>query len=166
MSRKHQDDDRQLAVELAETMLAAVAPDEVSILPEVSDEYFADPEGSIRGAREESLGFGVELAMLAPFAIAVATEVVKFLLQLAKDALGPQVQSGFAAWVRRTFPGSAKAAAPAAATPTLTRDQLQLVRGVAYAKAQALGLNEDQANSLADAVVGGTALAGPAAPSP
>ena len=42
MSREHQDDDRQLAVELAETMLAAVAPDEVSILPEVSGEYFAD----------------------------------------------------------------------------------------------------------------------------
>jgi hypothetical protein len=168
MGQEHQDDDQRLAVELAETMLATVAPEEVTILPEVSEEYFNDPEGSLKGAREESLGFGVELALLAPFAIAVAMEVVKFLLQLAKDALGPQVQSGFAAWVRRTFPGSAKATAPtAAAAPSpLTREQLQMVRGVAYAKAQALGLNEQQAGSLADAVVGGAALAGPGATSP
>jgi hypothetical protein len=171
MSRDHED--RELAVELAASMLATVAPEEVSILPEVSDEYFADPDRALRAAREESLGFGIELAMLAPFAIAVATEVVKFLLGLAKDALGPQVQSGVAEWVRRRFPNMTKPPAPAAqpaataaAPATLTREQLQMVHGVALAKAQALGLDERQATSLADAVVGGAALAGPAAPSP
>lgn len=166
MSQVPQDDDRQLVVELAEKMLTSVAPEEVSILPDVSADYFQDPEGSVRGAREESLGFGAELAMLAPFALAVATEVVKFLLQLAKDALGPQVQTGFAAWVRRTFPGKTSGVAAAAPAAALTRDQLQMVHDLAYSKAEALGLDAQQATALADAVVGGAALADPPPASP
>lgn len=159
MTQPMQDDDRRLVVEMAEAMLLNVAPEEVSILPEVSGEFFEDPQRAVRGAREESLGFGVELALLAPFALAVAMEVVKFLLQLAREALGPQVQSGFAAWVRRVFPKAGKGPAQAVVATSLSREQLQKVRQVAYDKAQELGLDEDHAASLADSVIGGVVLA-------
>ncbi len=150
--------DRELALELTESVLTRLAPEEVLILPDISQEFFDDPERSVARAREETLGFGADVALLAPFALSVAIEVVKFLLSLAKDALGPEVKSGLAAWVRRVVPGRGTRPAQADPAPALTREQLVLVRQVAYSRAHDLGLDDDRAATLADAVVGGVLL--------
>lgn len=150
-------DDRQLVIGLTEAILNQLAPDELDILPEVSDEFFDNPERTLKAAKEESLGFGIELALLAPFALSVAMEVVKFLLSMAKDAVGPDVKTVVSGWLRRVFPGL-KAGQPSPTVP-LSREQLQLVRDVAYARARDLGVEEPQAVALADAVIGGIALA-------
>ena len=137
-------DDRQLVTGLTEAILDQLAPDELEILPEVSDEFFENPERALKAAKEESVGFGVELALLAPFALSVAMEVVKFLLSLAKDAVGPDVKTVVSGWLRRVFPGmSLKAGQPSPTVP-LSRQQLQLVRDVAYARARGIWVSRSR----------------------
>ncbi len=138
-------EDRALTIDIAKLALENLAPDELAILPEVADDFFRHPDQATRNAREESLGFGIELALLTPFVLSVTVEVVKFLLQLVRDKIA-----------------SAKASATATALPPLTAEQLQAVRGMAFEKASGLGMGAPQATSLADAVVGGLLALKPA----
>src|SRR5687767_4004592 len=73
-------EDRALTIDIAKLALEKLAPDELAILPEVADDFFRHPDQVTRNAREESLGFGIELALLTPFVLSVTVEVVKFLL--------------------------------------------------------------------------------------
>jgi hypothetical protein len=152
-------DDQQsldLQVELTAAVLAQKAPDELVLLEETSAEFFDDPEAALSPAREESVGFGVEIVFLTPFILAIARPVVDFLLELAAEATQDAVKPSAVAWVRKLFRLEQDQAGPAAA---LTADQLRTVRQIAYSKAQALGLEEGRAAELADAIAGGTLAA-------
>jgi hypothetical protein len=161
------DTDRDLLEELARTILEHSAPEELVIFEETSEEYFRDPEGVLHPARrDEALGFGLDLALLTPYVLAVATPVLTFLLQTvtaaAKEEATPRVRE----LVRRLFnrgggegtaggPGEDGGDAPVA----LTGEQARQVREVALARATDLGLPAEQARLLADSVVGGLVVA-------
>lgn len=61
-------------------MLEQAAPEELVILDDTAREYFADPLASLDPKRrDEPLGFGVDVALLGPYVLAVAGPVVTHL---------------------------------------------------------------------------------------
>jgi hypothetical protein len=148
--------DRALITELAFYVVESVAPEELPTLPLVTEEYFTDSAATLHTpGRDHPLGFGMDLALVGPYALALATPVVHFLLSMAadvardlgKDAAKPVVRD----LVRRMFHRDDD---PADADPIhLTPAQTQWVRGSSYQNARALGLADEQAQLLADALV-------------
>ncbi len=153
------DGHRPVVEELARLVLEQAAPEELVLFEETSAEYFADPERTLDpGRRDEALGFGLELAMLTPYVLAVATSCLGFLARtIAETATSettkPVIGDLLDRLVRRKKP-------LAGTTPMLTTDQAAGVREVAFGRAKDLGLSEERARLLADAVVGGLHVAG------
>ena len=159
--------DRALVEEFAQAVLAEVAPEELAIFSDTAEEYFADPDAVLNPARrDEAVGFGLDLALLTPYVLAVATPVLTFLAQTVLAAVKEESKPVIADLVRRLFrraaPGSDAgpgSPAPEAGPVALTPAQAGQVREVALARASDLGLPPEQARLLADSVVGGLAVA-------
>jgi hypothetical protein len=158
---QHGEADRQLVVDLAAAVLNRTAPEEVVLLDETSQEYFENPAAVLDPAqRDESVGFGVELALLTPYVLAIVTPVINFLLNIAVDAVKGEVRPNIVAWVRRVIRKSPDEPANQAGSPAaLTPEQVRTVREIAYQRARDIGVDETQANLLADAVAGGVLVA-------
>lgn len=147
--------DRELITALTAAALDRAAPDELVVLDDTAEEYFADPAALLhpRG-RDEAVGFGVEIALITPYLLAVASPVVKFLLDTvtgaAQDAAKPVVVRVARRLIRggRPDPG-------AGAVPPLSADQVRYAREIAFGQARRLGLAEAQSALLADAIAGG-----------
>jgi hypothetical protein len=151
--------DQQLATELAELVLAQVAPEELVILDDTAWDYFADPRATLDPRRrDEPLGFGVDVTLVCPYVLAVAGPVVTYLGSLVADGVHDAATSVIADRVRRLFrrPVSGYAASIAGAAPevALTPEQGRRIRGTTLERARALGLPDAQAGVLADAIVG------------
>jgi hypothetical protein len=147
------DPDRELTMLLTAAALDRAAPEELLVLDDTAAEFFADPQALLHPKRrDEDVGFGVEVGLLAPYLLAVAGVVVNFLLDTvtgaAQDAAKPMVTRA----VRRLIRGADDDAGRAAA---LTADQVRQVRAIAYDQARRLGLPDEQGALLADAVAGG-----------
>jgi len=165
-------DDRSLTVELTGLVLRSEAPDELVLLDAASEEYFEDPQAALAaGPRDEALGFGLELALLTPYVLSIASAVVQVLVEVAKGVLGEAAKKELTphvvTWVRRVMrrdeAPAAVAPAPegdAGTPPALSREQAQVVHDLAHRRAIDLGLDEAHAGLLADAVVGGLVVAG------
>lgn len=153
--------DRDLVEDLARAALERVAPEELVVFDDTAEEYFADPEAVLNPVRrDEAVGFGLDLALLTPYLLAVATPVLTFLLQTVADATKQEATPVVAGWVRRLLrrPDPEADRDPAEDAPALSRDQADQVRAVALARATDLGLPEPQARLLADSLVGGLAV--------
>jgi hypothetical protein len=149
--------ENELVAELARLALEEAAPEELVLFPETAEEYFQDPQAVLDPERrDEALGFGLDIAMLTPYVLAVATPVIRFLVSTVAEAVGEEAKPLVVRIVRRLFRRSdpASKAAGEAQTP-LSSDQARQVRELAYQRAKGLGLDEDRAALLADAVVGG-----------
>ena len=137
--------------ELAELALERLAPEELAVLPETAEEYFRDPQSVLAPRRrDEAIGFGLDLALLTPYVLAVATPVLGVLGAIAQQTL----EDSSARMIRRLFrrgdtPGD---------SPALTAIQAQQVRDVAIEHARTLGLDDGCAALLADSIVGGLAV--------
>lgn len=157
-------DEQDLVCLLAERVLEMTAPEELVIFDETAQEYFADPRGVLEaGGRDELVGSGVELALLTPYILAVVTPVIQVLVSMVGEAVRKERQSSVTAFVRRMIgreggdpPGSS--AEKAATASPLTQKQVIRVRQVALDRARLLGLPEDRATLLADAIVGGISI--------
>jgi hypothetical protein len=148
--------ENELVAELARLALEQAAPEELVLFQETAEDYVRDPQAVLDPGRDEPLGFGLELAMLTPYVLAVATPVIRFLASTVADAAGEEVKPLVARIVRRLFrrPDPASEATEPA-PPPLSTDQARRVREIAYRRAKGLGLDEDRAVLLADSVVGG-----------
>jgi hypothetical protein len=154
--------DEALVRDLARKVLREAAPEELSLLRPASERYFADPEKALRKRRQEQelLGFGGEavVALLTPIVLTVATEVLTHLAtEFARDA-GSRGVATIRAALRRMF----RLEPPSIGTdssdvPSITPEQLGMVRQRAFDRAVALDLPETKANLLADALVGSLA---------
>lgn len=147
--------ERELITTLTAAALDRVAPEELLVLDETAAEYFADPRALLSAkGRDEDVGFGVEIGLIAPLLLAVATPVVKFLLDTvagaAQDAAKPVVIGA----VRRLIRWSGLGADDHRPVP-LTAEQVRQARAIAYDQARRLGLPEQQCVLLADSVAGG-----------
>jgi hypothetical protein len=157
--------ERNLAGELAQAALQLVAPEELALFEETETEYFRNPDGYWHTKRrDETVGFGIELALLTPYVLGVGIPVVRFLATVVADALRDelhdQLEQAITAMVRRLF---RRADPPGAYGPeepehgpavVLTADQGREVRRIALLQARRFGLDEAQASLLADAFAG------------
>jgi hypothetical protein len=138
--------DRARIVELARTAVTELAPEELPVFDPVSERCARDPERglAIGRARDDILGFGVDVALplLTPVAVAVAAEVLR------------EVAVRTAAARRRRARSVVEGPAP-----RLTPEQLAEIHAVALRKARAARLSEPRATALADAVVAALAIA-------
>ena len=153
--------DRALVDEFAQQVLLDAAPEELAIFEETAEEFHRDPDGVLTArGKDEAVGFGLDVALLTPYVLAVATSALSFLLSTVSDAAKAEARPVVADLVRRLFrrkgaPGDPDQATTGPAPVTLTADQVRQVREIAFARAADLGLGEDKSRLLADAVVGG-----------
>jgi hypothetical protein len=125
--------------------------EELVVFDETAEEYFRDPQAVLDPKRrDEAVGFGLELALLTPYVLAVVTPVMKFLLESASEAVQSEAKGAITSAVRRLLRRDAPADTPAA----LSDEQLKSVRELAYTKARAVGVEEPKAAVIADAVIG------------
>lgn len=153
--------EHELVAELARLALEHAAPEELVLFQDNAREYFKDPQAALsRDGRDEALGFGLDLAILTPYALAVAASVIRFLASTVGEAVGQESKPLVTRIVRRLLrrPDPASGATDEAPSPPLTADQTRQVHEIAYQRAKRLGLDEDQATLLADSVVGGLVL--------
>ena len=161
------DEARALASELAALSLEDAAPEELVLFPEVEEEFHRDPEALLRArGRDEAVGFGLDVAMLTPYALAVVVPVIQFLASVVQDAAKEEVRTSVSDAIRRLFKRGPKVDADGAAddaaagqTPpapalALTPDQARTVRQTAFDQARGLGVDETRAGLLADSLVG------------
>ncbi|POX53028.1 hypothetical protein C3488_06790 [Streptomyces sp. Ru72] len=168
--------------ELAREAVRRLAPEELAFFDETADAYFEDPARASRKARPEPLGIGIEaivVSTLTAFALPVAATVAG---NIATDVMREERRRGW--WRRRgaradertdgdaggapdsrsagdsagaadnpfAAPGTARLVAAGAgeAGPA----DFELLRRVAHDRGVALGLPPDQAQLLADAILG------------
>ncbi|MFJ5958832.1 hypothetical protein ACIQC5_23070 [Paenarthrobacter sp. NPDC092416] len=152
-ARSGQEDEHALSASLARRALERAAPDELMFFDDAAAEYFADRGKALSaGKRDETLGFGIELALLAPFALAVAEYVVGLIGDLVADAVKDVANPRIAAVLSKLMP--ATSSKDVATGQDLTREQRQRVYEAAVAEGQRLGLETSTATLLAHAVVG------------
>jgi hypothetical protein len=154
--------ERVLVKDLAEAVLGQAAPEELVLFDETAQEYFDDPDQVLHArSRDEPVGFGLELALLTPYVLAVVGPVVTFLVSLVANSAKEGSKTLVAEWVRSLFkPKDKTSTAVVGSLPALTPEQARRVRDVAYERAAFLGLPATTATLLADSVVGGLIVAG------
>ncbi|MEA2223867.1 MAG: hypothetical protein QOH83_2243 [Solirubrobacteraceae bacterium] len=153
--------DVEIAIDLAHDVLTQVAPEELALFAVTSSAYRADPGGVAPSARDEMLGFGAEaITALTPVMLSVAGAVASYVLAQVRAVAQEESESAIRGMVRKLFRLSAKGDdAGAPAPPVLTGDQLRLVRDIALERARALKLPHEEAQLLAEALVGRLAIA-------
>lgn len=145
----------QLSGELARLVLERVAPDEVVLFELTAEEYFADPQAVLDPRRrEESVGFGLDLALLTPYILAVAGTVVTWLGTTVAEAAREESSAVVTEWVRRLFRHNRRGTPEAGQIRPLSHEQARRIREVAYQRAKALGLDDGRAALIADSFVG------------
>jgi hypothetical protein len=151
--------DRDLVDELAKHVLSDVAPEELAVFDETAEEYHQDPRGVLSASgRDEAVGFGLDIALLTPYVLAVAGAVVSFLVDTVGDAAKKEATPVIGDWVHRLF-RRGRGDRTAKDEPHLSPEQAAEVRKVALARAHDLKLPEEKARLLADAIVGGLNVA-------
>jgi hypothetical protein len=148
--------ENELVTELARLTVERAAPEELVLFSETAEEYFTDPQAVLDPKRrDEALGFGLDVAMLTPYVLAVAAPVIRFLASTVAEAVGQEAKPMVARLVRRLLRQPSPAPESAGEVPPpLTTEQARQVRELAYQHAKRLGLNEDQAVLLADSMAG------------
>jgi hypothetical protein len=151
--------ENQLIAELAREQVAKIAPQELPLFRTTSEAYFENPERTLERAssRDEKLAFGgveVGVAFLTPFVMPVAKEVVEFLVGEVKQYLKSESSGLIGEYVKKLFRKFRPAQEHEEMPPPLTLDQARRVRDRAYEKARELKLSEEQADLLADSLVG------------
>jgi hypothetical protein len=150
------DDLNALIAELTRNALTSAAPDELVVFEETAQEYFSDPQAALTASGSDSaVGFGLELAMITPAALAVGAAVVQAIASHLSGRLVQFGERGLISVARRVLRVEAKPA-----ELTLTAAQARHVRQLAWEKARALGMPESQAQLLADSFVGAIAVGG------
>ena len=98
--------DTDLIIEVARGMVAETAPEELPLYGTTSAAYRRDPDRAVRpdSSGDDLLGFGDAVAFaVAPVALAMTTEVVRFLGDEVRKALKEQGATAVSAAIRRLF---------------------------------------------------------------
>ena len=164
-SGQDRDAEQELVGELAHTVVRCVAPEELGLFAETEADYFRDPGLVLRArSRDEAVGFGLDLALLTPYVLAVGAAVVHFLAVVVSDAvrdevrdeLKPVIAGRVRRLLRRDDPAATDRREPGEhdRMPGVTAEQAREVHRVAQQQAMRSGLDDQKAALLADAFVG------------
>jgi hypothetical protein len=139
--------DDDFVVATARTVVADLAPDELALFDPISQAYLRDPKKVLadRGRPGAVLGSGIDVAvaLVSPVALAIASAVYDRLIEKAGEA----VVEGGGRLLKRL--GRKK---NAAFRPEITAAQLDELRGLAVERAKELGLADEEAERVADAM--------------
>lgn len=144
----------QFIASTARDLVAQFAPQELPLFQATSEAYFKNPNKLLRGqsGKDEMLGFGVvetvSAVMASPIILNTVNEVVRLILDEAKDA-------GF---FKRLFGKSRTAVEESKGPRPLTREMMQQMYQVAFEKGRQSKLSETQAAQLADSLVAKLAM--------
>ena len=120
-----------------------------------AEEYFADRQAVLNPQRrEESVGFGLDHALLTLYVLAVASMVVTWLGTTVAEAARQESTAVVTSWVRRLFRRSQQSSPAQEPVRPLSIDQAHRIHEVAFQRAKALGLDDDKAALIADSFVG------------
>jgi hypothetical protein len=136
--------ERDFVVDTAREVVADLAPDELALFEPVSRAYLRDPK-KVLSDRERPgavLGSGLDvvIALLSPVALGVATAVYEHLLDKTGEKI---VEGGGRLFKRLRRPRDA---------PRITPDQLDELRALAIERAKELGVADDLAEKVGDAL--------------
>ncbi|WNG27719.1 hypothetical protein F0U62_29575 [Cystobacter fuscus] len=154
----------QIISELSRDLVLQVAPGELPRFEETRAAYFEDPDKVLRGqsSQDEILGFGLGtlLTQMTPAILAVATQVVTFLVGEVKTQLKAESTGFMGEIVKRMFKRFKEEPLDKPQPPGLavTPEMLRRVRETTLQNATRLHLPQEQAAVLADAVVGSLSL--------
>src|SRR3954452_20013495 len=148
--------ERSLALELTSLALARAAPDELVLLEETAEEYFADPAALARAQDGDTpLGSGIDVAMMTPYLLAASSAVLPvlgtFAGELGKDVAKEVLTEPAVSWIRRLF---RRTPAEPLGSEALSPEQAARVREAVVAQCRALGLDPQHAALVADATIG------------
>jgi hypothetical protein len=141
----------ELTLELSESVLLDVSPDEAPLVEAMGPELLAAADAG--QGDDGSLGLGVEVTVLAVVAVAVAKAVV----EVVRDILVDQTSS----WLTKRLEERRRKKQGAAAPPPaalLSPDAAARVRTVALERAVTLGLDQPKAALLAESIAGALGL--------
>lgn len=149
------------ADELARRVVRKIAPEELSSFDLVAAPYLENPEQAerrLRSAHDDPLGFGLGdiVAMATPVIALVSGSVIT----AVSDSVGKAVRDGTTNAVRKAWRKlRGKPAEPLELPSTpLTTTQLAEVRQIALERALSLGMKQQKAEALADALVAALVL--------
>jgi hypothetical protein len=149
-------EDEALIAELTELALSRAAPDELALFDETAQEFFDDPHAALSASsKDTAVGFGLELVMITPVALAVGATVLQALGSLLSERMLTAGGRSASSLLRRLLRKG-----PPDPHLTLTPEQTRYVRQVALERANALGMPPQQAHLLADSFVGALVTAG------
>lgn len=149
------------ADELARRVVRKIAPEELSSFDIVAVPYLESPkqaERRLRQAHDDPLGFGLGdiVAMATPVIALVSGSVIT----AVSDSVGKAVRDGTTSAARRAWRklrGKPVEPLELPSTP-LTTTQLAEVRQIALERALSLGMKQQRAEALADAVIAALVL--------
>ncbi|NKE58473.1 hypothetical protein FXN61_17260 [Lentzea sp. PSKA42] len=149
------------ADDLARRVVRKIAPEELSAYDIVAAPYLESPkqaERRLRRAHDDPLGFGLGdiVAMATPVIALVSGSVIT----AVSDSVGKAVRDGTTSAVRkawRKIRGKQPEPLELPSTP-LTTAQLAEVRQIALDRALSLGMKQQKAEALADAVIAALVL--------
>ena len=142
----------ELVREIGRDVVTQLAPQELPIFSAASEAYFSNPGNATKRIQSEDrvLGFGLEptAALLTPVVLAILSEMFQFLVQIAKKAVEEGLETELSEVIKRMFTRFA-----CSKSPVLTKEQITLIHGKVLLAARDLRLSDDQAASIANAVV-------------
>ncbi|MBS1249271.1 MAG: hypothetical protein MAG431_00847 [Chloroflexi bacterium] len=169
----------QLIADLSRDVVVEIAPHETPMFRATSEAYFDNPEKLLESqeGKDDMLGFGSATAatFMTPAVLAVATTVVKFVVEHAKETFEEESEDLLSDIVKKMFkkvrPAEEESQAeeksegeeesePEPASPakekslSLTSEQLDMVSKLAFEQARQLRLSENTAELLAESLVG------------
>jgi hypothetical protein len=160
MSWTESPEGRAYILAIAEHVIAELGPEELTVLPEVADDFFAGHLQPGQTAREDALGFGLEGATVeavSPAALAAASAVLTWLgSELLKTLQGEAVVV-IKERVKALFTRSNAPAPTAGDQAGLSPAQLAQVREVAKKIGERYGMRPAKAEKLALSLVGALA---------
>jgi hypothetical protein len=144
---------RETIKEISRDLVMEIAPEELAMFDELADEYFQHPQpGKQVKTNDDPLGFGINETLVAvtPAATGMVSTVLAYLLTSFNDALKDTAKESFKTKMKAVFSAKKKGKSPIA----FTIEQLKQINKKAFEQARTFGLSDDQAQHLADALVG------------
>ena len=158
----HTPESRQVITEVSKDLVAEIAPEEVELVDELLDDYYANPE--VQESKDNPLGFGSEVLAAATPVVAMALQTL-FTFILNEVWVSAQKES--ATWIAQKMkalfnPDKTSSPKGVKAVPTLelTREQLEKAKHLIKKEAMRGGMKPKKAEELALKIVGRIALTG------
>lgn len=149
---------KQLIVDISEDVVAEIAKSELVVFPQLSEEYFLNPQKTLQHKSERGTPIefgGTELVvLLTPIILDITKDVIKDLLKDRVTKTGGSLIDKFLTFLKQIFRKSDPKIKPKVVIDSLTPEQIAQIRQQAFEKACALNLDVEKANLLADSLIG------------